>query len=608
MHLIFKAYCLLIGFFFTGIQLIWCQDQRLADSLEIIYEKDQTSGIEKLELLRNLSFNEVNDLNASIKYAEELIALSKAENNFLYLYRGYSQKGNAHLLAGDLDIALEAYFMSIDAAIKAEYKPGEGMANISVADTYSEMGNSNNASIYYEKAITILRQTDDDVALASALINAGDEAFNTKNYELALQYFEESGALFKEQDYLIGTAYNLGNIGMVYAEQGKDSLAKSNINEAIDILEKLGDYYAISEYLTYMADIYLKQGNPTASLNYAERSLELAEKYGLKKQISESNLKLAELHEQLGDLPQSYTHYKNHIIYRDSFVNLENVASMADMRTNFEVSQKQTEVNLLNQQKRNQLIILGFTGFLLLTLFWYYRTISKEKKRSEDLLLNILPEETARELKKSGKVKAKKFDAVTVLFTDFVGFTRYAESLAPEKLVESVDFYFSKFDEIMETHGLEKIKTIGDAYMSAGGLEDPKSDHALRMVKAAFDILEFVKASKKENHNGFTRFDIRIGINTGPVVAGVVGTKKFSYDIWGDSVNIASRMESHSAPGQINIGQATYNLIKEEYDCECRGKLQVKNRGEMEMYWVHAFKNGLQNIQAIEIRNRDLRL
>lgn len=598
MYLKFKAYCLLIGFFFTGFQFIWSQDQKVADSLEIIYKKRQTTGVEKLELLRNLSFNEVNNLDLSLKYAEELIAFSKAENNFLYLHRGYIQKGHAHRVAGNLDLALENFFMSIDAAIKADFKIGEGLGNMAVADTYSEMGNSNNASMYYDKAISILRQTDDIVNLATALINAGDEAFNTKNYDLALQYFEESGALFKEQNYLIGTAYNLGNMGMVYAEQGKEALAKSNINEALAILEELGDYYAISEYLTYMADIYLKQGNPEASLNYAERSLELAEKYGLKKQISESNLKLAELHEQLGDLSESYAHYKNHIAYRDSFINLENVASMADLRTNFEVSQKQTEVNLLNQQKRNQLIILGFTGLLLLTLFWYYRTISKEKRRSDDLLLNILPEETARELKKNGKVKAKKFESVTVLFTDFIGFTRYAESLSPEELVKSVDFYFSKFDKIMETHGLEKIKTIGDSYMSAGGLKNPNSDHALRMVKAAFDISEFVKVSKTENHEDNTRFDIRIGINTGPVVAGVVGSKKFSYDIWGDAVNIASRMESNSSAGKINISHSTYNLIKNDFECEARGEIKVKNRGRMEMYWVHASKNGINKQES----------
>jgi adenylate cyclase len=593
MHLKFKAYYLMIGFFFIAFQFIWSQDQKVADSLEIIYKKGETSGVERMKLLKDLSFNQVNNFDVSIKYADELISYSKNENNYRYLNSGYLQKGNAHRLAGNLDIALELFFKSINAAIKADHKVGEGAANMAVADTYSEMGNSNNASIYYEKAISILRQTDDAVSLATALLNAGDEAFNTKDYDLALQYFKESGEIFKEEDYLIGTAYNLGNMGMVYAEQGKDALAKSNITEAIAILEDLGDYYAISEYLTYMADIYLKQGNPIISLNYAERSLELAEKYGLKKQISESNLKLAKLHEAADNLPESYSHYKDHITYRDSFVNLENVASMADIRTDFIVSQKQAEVNLLNQQKRNQLIILGFTGFLLLTLYWYYRSISREKRRSEDLLLNILPEETAKELKENGKVQAKKIDSVTVLFTDFVGFTRYAESLAPEKLVESIDFYFSKFDEIIETHGLEKIKTIGDAYMSAGGLEDPTSDHASRMLKAAFDILEFVNASKTKNDNDNTRFDIRIGINTGPVVAGVVGTKKFSYDIWGDSVNIASRMESNSEPGKINISHSTYNYIKDDYDCEFRGKLKVKNRGEMRMYWVHASKNVL---------------
>ncbi|RKS53078.1 class 3 adenylate cyclase [Gillisia mitskevichiae] len=595
MHLKIKAYCLLIGFFCTGFQFTWSQDQKLADSLKIIYEKGETSGIERLELLRNLSFNEVNDIDASIKYAEELIALSKAQSNFMYLYRGYSQKGSAHRLAGDLDFALENFFKSIDAAIKADHKIGEGIGNLTVADTYSEMGNSNNASIYYEKAISILRETDNDLGLATALLNAGDEAFNTKEYELALQYFEESGALFKEKDYLIGTAYNLGNMGMVYAEQGKEALAKSNITEAIAILEELGDYYAISEYLTYMADIYLKQNKPIISLNYAERSLELAEKYRLKKQISESNLKLAELYEAAGNLPEAYSHYKDHITYRDSFVNLENVASMADIRTNFEVSQKQAEVNLLNQQKRNQLIILGFTGFLLLTLYWYYRSISKEKRRSEILLLNILPEETAQELKEKGKVQAKKFDSVTVLFTDFVGFTGYAESLPPEKLVQSVDFYFSKFDEIMDTYRLEKIKTIGDSYMSVGGLNNANSDHALRMVKAAFAILKFVNDSKLENHEDNTRFDIRIGVNTGPVVAGVVGTKKFSYDIWGDAVNIASRMESHSLPGRINISKSTYNLVKNDFECEARGEIEVKNRGQMEMFWVNASKTNFKN-------------
>ena len=195
-------------------------------------------------------------------------------------------------------------------------------------------------------------------------------------------------------------------------------------------------------------------------------------------------------------------------------------------------------------------------------------------------------------LKESGKVVAKRFESVTVLFTDFEGFTQYAENLSPEKLVESVDYYFSKFDAIIEKYDLEKIKTLGDSYMCAGGLPFPTEDHAYKMILVAQEILEFVQHSNRENPLNHTRFNIRIGINTGPVVAGVVGTKKFAYDIWGDTVNIASRMESNSAPGKINISENTFAIIKDSFDCEYRGEVEVKNRGMMKMYFVNGVKEG----------------
>ena len=191
----------------------------------------------------------------------------------------------------------------------------------------------------------------------------------------------------------------------------------------------------------------------------------------------------------------------------------------------------------------------------------------------------------AQELKQHGAVKAKRFDSVTVMFTDFKGFTSYAEKLDPEELVKSVDYYFSAFDKIMEKHGLEKIKTVGDAYMCAGGLPFPTEDHPVRAILAAKEIIEFVHNSKLSNGHR-TPFDVRVGINTGPVVAGVVGTKKFAYDIWGDTVNIASRMESNSEVGKINVSGNTYELIKNLYQCEYRGSIAVKNRGNMDMYFV----------------------
>jgi adenylate cyclase len=599
MRIINKAYYFIIGLIVLLSFHSHSQDQKVADSLKIIYFNDELTGIDKLELLRNLAFNEVNDVDLALKYAEELIALSESENNYLYIFRGFYQKGNSYLFAGDLDLALKAFFKSSEAAIKDKNVVGEGFAYMAIADVYSEMGNAKNASNYFTKAIDLLRQTDDTISLASALFNAGDEAFNNKDYDTSLTYFEESGALFLEEDYKPGLAYNLGNIGMVYAEQGKHELALNNINEALAILEDFEDYYAISEYLTYMSDIYLKRNDWQTALNYAIRSLNLAKKHGLKKQLSESNLKLSELYEHESQFPLALNHYKDFIAYRDTLINIENIEKAADLRTNYEVSQKQIKVDLLNQQKRTQRVIVIAISIALVSLLiiafglikrnkYIKKTnaiIAVEKDRSDNLLLNILPEETAEELKQYGKVKARKFEAVTVLFTDFKGFTQYAENLLPEELVESVDFYFSKFDAIMEAHGLEKIKTIGDAYMCVAGIHMHHQDHAHKMVEAALEIVDFVKEAKTQNGSQ-ARFDIRIGINTGPVVAGIVGTKKFAYDIWGDAVNIASRMESNSEPGKINISENTYSIIKDTYDCDFRGKLKVKNRSDMNMYFV----------------------
>ena len=601
----FRAYYLLIGLFCLIIYTSSGQDQQLSDSLINLYNSSSFQG-DKLVLLKRISEEESNP-EIRLKYSELLIENSSKDSLFDLMHSGYLQKGSALHSTGNFDLALESYFKSITYANRINYKPGMGSVSIAIADIYSEMGNTKNAQLYYNKGIEILRNTDDDITLANALLNAGDEAFNNAHLDAALEYFEEAGLIYRNNNYLLGTAYNMGNIGMVYAEQGKDEMAETNINRAVTILEELEDYSPIAEYLTYISDIYLKKGDLPTALDYTKRSLNLAKKYGLKKQISESNLQLSELYEQAGDLVASYKYYKEHIVYRDSVRNLETVQQMADQRTNFEVSQKQTEVDLAEQREKNQrnmtigtaiaLVLIGIMAIGLYRRNNFIRKtkqiIEEEKERSDKLLLNILPEETAQELKEKGKVKAKKYDAVTVLFSDFKGFTSYSEKLSPEALVETVDFYFSKFDAIIEKHSLEKIKTIGDAYMCAGGLHDNEQDHAGRMISAALEIAAFVEETKNDMAASDLTFDIRIGINTGPVVAGVVGTHKFAYDIWGDAVNVASRMESNSEAGKINISENTYELIKDTYDCAFRGEIEVKNRGSLNMYFVEGMKSSV---------------
>lgn len=593
------------------------QELSESDSLESVYNGNRYSKAEKLFLLNELAQNHP-DPQKKLIYSLELINNAKALDSIHYIFLGYLHKGTSLRLKSDFTQALESYFEAANLATKNEINRDLGLVNISIADVYSITRNHENAVKYYKKGIEILKKENDSLNFANGLSNLGDEYFMTKDYDLAIEYFMESGLIFRKIKSLEGNAFVLGNMGMVYAEKGKDELAEANITEAINIMERLELYYPISVYLTYMSDIYLSKNNQKAALDYSKKSLELATKYGLKEQISEANLQLSKLYEQSGNYKESLGYFKNYSTFKDSIANIERVQKMADLRTDFEVSKKQSEVDLLTQQQNNQkilvdllneqkknrqnlaiatIIALFLIAMIAIGLYRRNKYISKtkliieeEKNRSDHLLLNILPEETAQELKTNGKVEAKRFESVTVLFTDFKSFTSYSDNLPPEKLVKSVDYYFSKFDEIIEKYKLEKIKTTGDSYMCAGGLPFPTKDHAVKMTLAAFEIVQFIEDTKNLKDPEIAHFDIRIGINTGPVVAGVVGTKKFAYDIWGDTVNVASRMEAASVPGKINLAENTYQLINDAFECEFRGEIDVKNKGNMKMYFANAIK------------------
>jgi len=255
---------------------------------------------------------------------------------------------------------------------------------------------------------------------------------------------------------------------------------------------------------------------------------------------------------------------------------------------------EEAQLDVINVLKTNEKLILEQNVTLELKvdertkeLVEKNKIINKEKERSDNLLLNILPEEVAEELKEKGNADAKMFDDVTVMFTDFKGFTSIAEKLSAKDLVGEINYCFSAFDNIIHKYGIEKIKTIGDAYMAAGGLPVVNKTHAKDVVKAAIEINSFMDEHKQQRiREGKEIFEIRIGIHTGPVVAGIVGIKKFAYDIWGDTVNLASRMESSGEAGKVNISGSTYELVKNDFTCTYRGKIQAKNKGEIDMYFV----------------------
>jgi guanylate cyclase len=230
----------------------------------------------------------------------------------------------------------------------------------------------------------------------------------------------------------------------------------------------------------------------------------------------------------------------------------------------------------------------GAVAFTMLASFANQRNealkaLRLEQEKSEALLVNVLPSTIAERLKGESQSIADHIDSASILFADVVDFTPLARRLAPAEVVGMLDHLFSHFDTLVERHGLEKIKTIGDCYMAAAGVPDPRTDHARRAALLALDMRDAVTTSGIAGDLGLK---LRIGINSGPVVAGVIGTKRFLYDLWGDAVNVASRMETNSTPGEIQITRSTYELLKDEFECTPRGTIDVKGKGPMETWYL----------------------
>lgn len=321
-----------------------------------------------------------------------------------------------------------------------------------------------------------------------------------------------------------------------------------------------------------------------------------------------ANIELKDIYKGLADSYGELKDFKNAYLYqqlllgvKDTLYNIDTDKKLGTLLFNFELEKKENRISLLTKDqeikaqeiKRQRLVKNGFIGGFAIVLlfagvfFAQRNRISKEKKRSDELLLNILPEETAEELKATGTAKTRSYESVTVLFTDFKNFTQASEVLTAEELVGEINYCYSEFDKIMAKHGIEKIKTIGDSYMCAGGLPVANNTHPVDTVNAGIEMVKFIERNKAERiAQGKPFFELRLGVHTGPVVAGIVGIRKFAYDIWGDTVNTASRMESSGEVGKVNISEATYALIKDHFHCTSRGKVKAKNKGEIEMYFV----------------------
>ncbi len=407
------------------------------------------------------------------------------------------------------------------------------------------------------------------------------------------------------------------NLGAMFAEMGGDGANLAFLDSsarynrlALPMFKLADDKEGLMVQYGNIANVEWQLKRHLRALAYLDSSDALAaDLHHLDALVKNENLR-SRCFLGLGRLNEAYASLQRYVGLKDSLLNTEKVKAIADVQEKYESEKKvrtikELEVKNLDaelkqesmRRTRNVYLFAGI-GTVLIALGLYSRlryvrrsraAIQKEKDISEGLLLNILPEEVAAELKAKGEAEARLIDEVTVLFTDFKGFTAMSEKLSPKELVRDIHECFSEFDRIMERHGIEKIKTIGDAYMAAGGLPIPNGTHAFDAVNAALEIRDFIQAGKAVKiAEGLPFFEIRVGVHTGPVVAGIVGLKKFAYDIWGDTVNTASRMESSGSPGEVNISESTYALIKSDprFRFTERGKVSAKGKGELTMYFV----------------------
>ncbi len=357
--------CFVLNFFFLFCSNAYSQ-QKYLDSLESIYLNGQFKNKEKLNILRELAESQSNAEKA-LGYSEALIKEAQNVDSIIYLIAGFQEKGNILRLKGDNGNALESYFEAAKIAVEKKMPHSLGILYVAIADVYSTTNNHNNAVNYYRKAIAILRKEKDTINVANALYNLGDHYLQINQLDSALIYTKEAQALFNSIIDGVGEAYCLGNLGKIYLKSGKDVLGEMNLNKAIGLLEQLNEFSAICEYLISMSDIYHEKKANEKAKSYAVKSLELAKKYGLKNEVSDASLKLSVLYEDAGDHAKSLAFYKEYIYYRDSVNNIQSVQQMADLRTDFEVSKKQKEVDLL--ETRNKLRIAERNGFVFASLF-----------------------------------------------------------------------------------------------------------------------------------------------------------------------------------------------------------------------------------------------
>ena len=520
---------------------------------------DQEGHIEALNQLGHIC-KQLAEYDSAIYFHLKCKAIRESIGDNMGVVKSEGNLGLVYFELNDSAKAKYYLFKALEGDIKYNNSIDEAKNYNDIGNLYERWEKPDTALKYYFKALPIFQKLNNKVQLAIIFQNIGAAYYYKQDYKKALSYFIYVAGIRKQLNLQHALVDDYNNIGMAY-----------------------------------------KYINTDSALHYFSIALELAQKTAADVAKLEIYGNMASLYQDIHDYKKAFEYDELSIHLKDSIFTKAKNKAIAELQTKYETEEKEQKIESLTAKQQFQhrlrnslIIIIAMVIIVFIVVYNRYRfgqksikIITREKKRSDELLLNILPEEVAEELKEKGSAEARLIDAVTVLFTDFKNFTTITEKLSPNELVAEINECFSAFDLIMEKYGIEKIKTIGDSYMAAGGLPSPNNTHPEDVLNAALAIQQFMHQHKiNKEAQGKLYFETRIGIHTGPVVAGIVGVKKFQYDIWGDTVNTASRMESSGVPGKINISGTTYAIVKEKFTCVHRGKIAAKGKGEVDMYFV----------------------
>lgn len=599
------------GYFYTENDLALTLSEK-----QLVYANKSGDPLAICKAILNVGIG--NDLKGNYtlalqKYKE---ALEVAKTNNLTEIQGdiYNNFSITQAVLGNMEESISSALKALEIFEKVNDTSRIARIYNNLGSRYSEIGYYKEALDYYQKAAQINEKAGDKKKLAFNYGNIGLLYYEQNDNGKALEFFQKSIRLQDSVNDRYNYSIALHNLALAHTRLAGFDVAMKYEKRSFAIADEINDELGKITSTNGLAAIFCDMGKKKEALKYYHQSAAMAEKIGARYYLINIYERIAEIYAQIRDYENAFVFNQKYTALKDSIMTTEKDKAVQKIKE-YDNEKKQTEIELLTKDseiqklkiKRQKILrnSIAAVGLLLLVLavgiYQRYRfvrktrnelseknkIINREKERSDELLLNILPEQTANELKNEGRSQARHFEMVTVMFTDFKGFTYMAEKLSAQELVDEIDYCFKNFDLIISNHNIEKIKTIGDAYMCAGGLPVPNNTNPVDVVRAALEILHFMndlKATKKAENKPY--FNLRIGIHTGPVVAGIVGIKKFQYDIWGDTVNIASRLESGSETGRINISHSTFEKVNHLFKCEYRGKIEAKNKGAIDMYFV----------------------